>query len=1031
MEIKKLLKSNFSQTTIKKGEDYYKEGRVIDFKVITEDESFIHLTSRVRGNYEDVYYQDIKIYLDEEFVEGECTCPVGEDCKHVVAVLYSYFNQKEKSKYNSENWFKSLITSLSNIEEKNSSKYKLIFRIFLLRDYSHQLIPEKALLENEVVKKSEIISLNALINNPNRDYITKKDKEIIKLMEKIFIYHSLYTNDIIYDVILKDLISQKKLYFETNIYPIKGLKFKKLKLRWENIGDKYILKTNLDKEKLIFAHSIFEYLPSENILYQIEPEINEYLLKSFLNAQPLSKEETAKLYFLLKNYGYDVENLDFTEEIEIKDKPVPVLKISYNQEKNFINIEFKIKYGNYYFAPLSEEKSIIYEDLKIITILRDLKQEEEYERRLKNTNLKKITFSSGRYFVDLESSYIEEIYQFLENEIKQLKSEGWEIEYETKIPEFESGKINFEIKEEDSWWFDISVKIKLGDEEVDLLPILKEILANYNVKKLPEIIFVKHSQNKILRIERNDIKPIIDTIFNLYRKKDTEDLKISKAEIHLIEDKLIDNEEIKKLREKLLNFNKIQKISQPKNLKAKLRDYQIEGISWINFLYEYGFNGILADDMGLGKTIQVLSFLQYLKENNRLNNPSLIVVPTTLISNWEKEIQKFTPDLKFITIYGKDRKSLIENIKDKDIVLTTYSLIQSDYELYKDKQFLYLILDESQKVKNPKTKTYKAVKEIKAQHKLALSGTPIENNLTELWGIFNILMPGFLGTHQEFSEIYKTPIEKYDDKDAKRNLSKKIKPFILRRTKKEVLKELPQKLEIVKYTKFSEKQAKLYESVKASLNKEIRELLKKQGIEKSQIHILDALLKLRQICCHPLLLKIDTKQKVKESAKLELLEDILEDLIEEDRKILIFSQFVEMLNIIESEVLNKKGYQYLKLTGQTRGREKVIDEFKKNPDIKIFLISLKAGGVGLNLTEADTVIIYDPWWNPFAENQAVDRAYRIGQDKPVFVYKLIVENSIEEKILKLQEKKKQLQEIYHEKADIFKISKEEILSLLD
>ncbi len=435
--------------------------------------------------------------------------------------------------------------------------------------------------------------------------------------------------------------------------------------------------------------------------------------------------------------------------------------------------------------------------------------------------------------------------------------------------------------------------------------------------------------------------------------------------------------------------------------------------------------------MGLGKTIQVLSFLLYLKENNRLDKPSLIIVPTSLISNWEREIQRFTPDLNFITIYGKDRKSLIENIENTDIVLTTYSLIQRDFELYKNKQFLYLILDESQKIKNPRTKTYKAVKEIKSQHKLALSGTPIENNLTELWGIFNILMPGFLGSHKEFSEVYKTPIEKHNDKNAKKVLAKKIKPFILRRTKNKVLKELPPKTEIVKYTKFSEKQTKLYETVRVSLNKEIRELLEKQGIEKSQIHILDALLKLRQICCHPALLKLNIKQKVNESAKLDLLQDLLEDLIEEDRKILIFSQFVEMLNLIENEVLNKKGYRYLKLTGQIRKRDKIIDEFKEDAEIKIFLISLKAGGVGLNLTEADTVIIYDPWWNPFVENQAIDRIYRIGQDKPVFVYKLIVENSIEEKILKLQEKKKQLQEIYQEQADVFKLSKDEILSLFE
>ncbi|RUM58601.1 MAG: helicase SNF2, partial [Persephonella sp.] len=330
-------------------------------------------------------------------------------------------------------------------------------------------------------------------------------------------------------------------------------------------------------------------------------------------------------------------------------------------------------------------------------------------------------------------------------------------------------------------------------------------------------------------------------------------------------------------------------------------------------------------------------------------------------------------------------------------------------------------------VKNPKTKTYKAVKSIKADRKLALSGTPIENNLTELWALFNLLMPGFLGTEREFNENFKNPIEKKNDKQAKKLLAKKIKPFILRRTKESVLKELPPKIEILKYTKFKEKQAKLYETVRVSLNKKIRDLLKKQKLEKSYIHILDALLKLRQIACDPRLL--NENKDIKESAKLELLEDLLEELTKENRKILIFSQFVKMLNIIEKDILLKKDYKYLKLTGQTRKREEIIRKFKEDENINIFLISLKAGGLGLNLTEADTVIIYDPWWNPFTEQQAIDRAYRIGQENKVFVYKLIVENSIEEKILKLQEAKKALQTIYEKDISVFKLSKEDIESL--
>jgi SNF2 family DNA or RNA helicase len=343
-------------------------------------------------------------------------------------------------------------------------------------------------------------------------------------------------------------------------------------------------------------------------------------------------------------------------------------------------------------------------------------------------------------------------------------------------------------------------------------------------------------------------------------------------------------------------------------------------------------------------------------------------------------------------------------------------LAQRDKEKYLEEQFYYIVLDEAQKIKNPTTKLAVAIKSFTSEYKLALSGTPIENHLGELWSIFDFLMGGFLDNLRTFKELYQTPIEKEHNIERRTLLNKKIAPFILRRTKNEVIEELPPKTEIIKRATFSPKQAKLYENIRLTMEQKVREAVKGKGLSRSHITILDALLKLRQVCCHPELLKLESAKKVKDSAKLEMFLELMDSLIAENKKVLVFSQFTTMLSILEREIIKRK-ITYSKLTGATRKREEVIEKFTKG-EASVFLISLKAGGVGLNLVEADTVIHYDPWWNPAVENQATDRAYRIGQDKAVFVYKLIVENTIEEKIIELQERKKTLQAgIYKDKEN--------------
>jgi len=448
-------------------------------------------------------------------------------------------------------------------------------------------------------------------------------------------------------------------------------------------------------------------------------------------------------------------------------------------------------------------------------------------------------------------------------------------------------------------------------------------------------------------------------------------------------------------------------------------------------LREHNLSGVLADDMGLGKTIQTLAHVLAEKEAGRLNRPALIVMPTTLIHNWREEAQRFAPDLKLLELNGPQRKNRFDQIGQHELILTTYALLWRDQQVFIKHDYHLLILDEAQYVKNAATRAGIAIRELRAQHRLCLTGTPLENHLGELWAQFDFLLPGFLGSQQDFTKRWRAPIEKGGDAVRRELLVRRIRPFMLRRRKDEVATELPPKTTIVRSIYLEEAQRDLYETVRAAMHEKVRAALAAQGFARSHIIVLDALLKLRQVCCDPRLVKLKKAKKVKKSAKLDLLLEMLPELIEEGRRILLFSQFTGMLSLIVT-ALKKAAIPYVILTGDTTDRITPIQHFQKGK-VPLFLISLKAGGVGLNLTSADTVIHYDPWWNPAVEDQATDRAHRIGQNKPVFVYKLIIANSIEEKIVSLQQKKASLvKSILSEDAtDTVKFSADDIEALFE
>lgn len=444
----------------------------------------------------------------------------------------------------------------------------------------------------------------------------------------------------------------------------------------------------------------------------------------------------------------------------------------------------------------------------------------------------------------------------------------------------------------------------------------------------------------------------------------------------------------------------------PAALRATLRSYQQEGLTWLEHKRDVGVGAILADDMGLGKTLQTIALLAREKEARRLDIPSLIVAPTSLVFNWQRELAKFAPHIRVVVYAGPRRHQLIGDFHRAEVIITSYPVLIRDLTPLTDREFHYVILDEAQAIKNARSQAHTAVRALSARHRLALSGTPVENNLGELWALFEFTHPGLLGRRHEFNRRFRDPIEKFGNEERLEAVRERVRPFILRRLKEHVAADLPPKTELVRAVELSGAQRDLYESIRLAADRNVRQAILRNGLSASTVTILDALMKLRQVCCDPRLVPMRTASHVVNSAKYALFFELLESQLSTGRRVLVFSQFAKMLGLL-GQGLTKRKIPYLCLTGATQDRKSLVDKFE-NGGADVFLISLKAGGTGLNLVSADTVIHYDPWWNAAAQMQATDRAYRIGQDKPVFVYNLIAASSVEERMLQLQARKKNL-----------------------
>jgi superfamily II DNA or RNA helicase len=645
-------------------------------------------------------------------------------------------------------------------------------------------------------------------------------------------------------------------------------------------------------------------------------------------------------------------------------------------------------------------------------------------RHITSDKLENVTTDS-HFFVAEQSTWL----KLDASAIAQLRASDWRISEQTEaqaLPiDLTEKDLEFAAEDQDgAWWFSLSLNIDVNGLKVPLLPLLVSAIRRLpSAQSIVSVVDALNSGGKfvaalpdgqLVSLPFDRVRAILVSLQELLNNDHTGD-KLNVSLLHaadLLADSFLSNalwtgaDRIKSLVERLRRLTRLEPVPTPRKFKANLRSYQQEGLGWLQFLAEAKFGGILADDMGLGKTVQLLAHICLEKQEKRLDEPFLVVCPTSVLPNWLLEAKKFAPHLKVLGYSGADRFLLADSLAKADLVVTTYPLLTRDIESLKRTPWHGVALDEAQAIKNPSAQIAGAARSLKAGYRFCLTGTPIENHLGELWSQFQFLLPGLLGDHATFTRRVRTAIEKGGDQSLRAALAARVRPFILRRTKQQVLSDLPEKTIVIQPIELDEAQRDLYETVRIASTQQIRDEVAKKGFKQSQIMILDALLKLRQVCCDARLVKLSAAKKVTNSAKLEQLLQMLSELSEEGRKILIFSQFTSMLDLIAPE-LDRLHLPYVELRGDTRDRTTPVERFQ-NGDVPIFLLSLKAGGTGLNLTAADVVIHFDPWWNPAVEDQATDRAHRIGQSKKVFVYKLIAQGTIEQRMIELQERKRSL-----------------------
>lgn len=1069
------VRDAFRSRDFERGRRYFEEGRVSAFDVVERQDSSLSVVGQVRGSGGRVYAQEIDFEwedADSLDVFSTCTCPVGFDCKHVVAVTLMARRYLAGG------------TTLEDADAADDRLRRWLARVDRLGGGSaapkqdepaatagpasaggerllYVLTPREEgmglAIELRVVRprktdgrlgKGRAMRLDTLIHRRDPPaYLTADDDEVLRLLTALCPEIWNFTPELrgrLGYLALERMVDTGRCVLEAGDGPqLRHGSSRALELAWHETGDGRLRLDVSADAGIVLATEPAAYVDvAEALMGKVETRgLTTEQLHELKSAPTLLAGDAPGLARLLTNEfpGLPVPVPAGARAERAAPQPlVPHLLLTgdsggENPDGAAHELQLSFHYGGHQVPVLPEApQSLVDADGGPVRVQRDLEGEAAALARLRELGFRtrppRRLPAAFHRLVSEGSSVIEAASlwsRLLEDMVPALGAEGWRIDtHDTFQLQFRPGEWHGAVEPTAAGndWFSLRFDLELDGMRLPLLPLLLPLLEHGFDRPLPARVSLPLAAtaadgsraHQYVDLPTERLLPFLHVLHDLYdgAPAPTDALTLSRFDAAAVVRLREAGTEVEapravvNLAERLADFDGIDAVAPPAGLEATLRSYQQRGLDWLQFLRAWDLGGILADDMGLGKTLQTLAHLLVEKEAGRLDRPALIVAPTSLMSNWRREAARFTPGLSVLTLHGPARREAFDRIGEHDVVLTTYPLLPRDRKALTAHAYHAVILDEAQTVKNPRAKAAAVVRELDARHRLCLTGTPMENHLGELWSLFDFLLPGFLGSEEAFRAQWRRPIEEEGDEERRAALARRIGPFLLRRRKQEVLSDLPPKTEILRTVSLGEAQAALYESVRLAMEDRVRDVIAAQGLARSHITILDALLKLRQICCDPRLLSMEAAQGVRDSAKLELLMDMLPEMLEEGRRVLLFSQFTTMLSLIEAE-LKARDIGYAALTGKTRDRDKALEPFRQGA-VDVMLVSLKAGGVGLNLTEADTVILYDPWWNPAVEAQAADRAHRIGQTRAVFVYKLVTEATVEERILALQDRKRAL-----------------------
>ena len=1057
----------FSKGALERGRKYFREDRV---ELLSSDDVCIHGTCVGGEGY--AYEQLIGIESDlagEQFLNCSCTCPVAFDCKHCAAVLYYVHNTQSQERLQRlgenmgtglERWLDALSGSKSAAgPAKKDNDTCLLYRLVSNRQkgsWQVEFFTGRRLQDGSLRDLQRCTFTHETVHNsPN--YVLESDLKFIRLFLASHSNAS-YVSGVelkgrIGSELLELLLETSRLFLDFDSkQPLVASPPRPATFNWvEQANGHYRGQWFASGQPLdvVLALEPLHYIDVERMhVGPLQYELSDKLACHLLVAPDIPAQHALEFSHRMRAVVDTVAApVTLTERVVDDITPIAHLTLgsveqtSWRAPRPFEHrAVLGFSYAGHSVADKKSSEVRVLSGSETLRIQRQPAAEKALRKALLKVGFKRVIGQSaplprvtGELFEQVsDAGWI----NFVQSDLERLRGLGWQIVINQgfHFVLHEVGQWYADIEEgPEHAWFDLELGIEVNGQRYSLLPILLNVLRrnpelldpqSMALRKDDEPMLVnlhystyqyglqKPALNVVLPYGR--IKPLMTTLSELYLNEHRgNSLRLSAldaARLSALDDIPLVWQGGERQRDfaKRLKQSDYVAVPAPEGLNATLRPYQLEGVNWMQALRELEVGGILGDDMGLGKTLQALTHLLQLKQNGQLDSPALAIMPTSLIPNWLDEAARFTPQLKVLALHGNNRQKDFDQLANYDLVLSTYALLPRDLETLEPLVWSVVILDEAQNIKNPTSKAAQAARQLQAKQRVCLSGTPLENHLGELWSLFHFLLPGWLGDNKAFNRDYRTPIEKHGNSERMHSLTARIKPFLLRRTKEQVAAELPAKTEIVHWVDLSDTQRDVYETVRVAMDKKVRDEIKRSGIGGSQIIILEALLKLRQVCCDLRLVKsasaVTTKRTL--TGKLGSLMEIIEELLGEGRKILLFSQFTSMLALIEQE-LAQRNVAYSLLTGDTKDRRTPVKNFQDGK-VPLFLISLKAGGTGLNLTAADTVIHYDPWWNPAAENQATDRAHRIGQDKPVFVYKMIARGTVEEKIQALQQKKAHL-----------------------